>query len=387
VPRISPFVGLRFDADRVGSLERVTAPPYDVISPREHARYLTASEHNVIRLDLGDEPDAAPAEQRYARAADLLRAWRSDGVLVATEGPAYAAYEMRYRLHGAPGRLRGVVCAVDLEPWGGSILPHEEVMEGPVDDRLRLTRALRANLSCIESVYLGPNATVSAWLDRVTTGEPEATVSDRDGVEHRVWFRRPDAGIAEALADEALMIADGHHRYTTALRFRDEMRAQHGFGPWDATMMLLVDATLEQPPVLPFHRIQLGGAPPADGTRVRDLEEVLESIDDRELRYGIATRVDDELVHRVAVLDGEPPTVCRLHEQLPMPDASALRFTADAVAAEDAVRSGEAVASYFLPATDAATIRSVVEGGGRLPEKSTFFWPKPRTGMLFMPVR
>ena len=382
MPRIAPFVGLRFDASRVGSLEDVTAPPYDVISEREHARYLAASEHNVIRLDLGDEPEGPTPEDRYEAAGRLLRAWRDDGLLAPTDGPVSVAYEMRFRLHGTARRLRGLVAAVELEDWGGSILPHERTMSGPVEDRLHLMRALHANLSCIESVYLGPDETVAAWLEAATAGTPDASVSDEDGVEHRVWFRPPDPALGRALENETLMIADGHHRYTTALRYRDEMRAARGRGPWDAAMMLLIDSALEQPPVLPFHRIQPSGEVAGAGTRVRNLEEILASIDDRTLVYGVVSREDGALVHRVAELPGDPPVVYRLHEQVLTEDATSLRFTPDAVAAEDAVREGTAVASYFLPPTDAATIRSVIERGDRLPQKSTFFWPKPRTGLV-----
>jgi hypothetical protein len=150
-------------------------------------------------------------------------------------------------------------------------------------------------------------------------------------------------------------------------------------------MMFLVDAALEDPPVLPYHRVVLDGDPPAEGDRVRDLEEVLESVDDAKLLYGIATHEDGALVHRVAELDGEPPTVCRLHERSLAGADERLRFTPDAVAAEEEVRGGRAVAAYLLPPTDAATIRSVVDAGGRLPQKSTFFWPKPRTGLVIRP--
>jgi hypothetical protein len=182
------------------------------------------------------------------------------------------------------------------------------------------------------------------------------------------------------------MIADGHHRYATALRYRDELRREAGPGPWDGAMMFLVDAGTERPPVLPFHRVQLAGDAPVAGRRVRDLEEVLESVDDEHLRYGIVTHENGALVHRVAELAGAPPTVCRLHEQVldgPAPD---LRYTPDAVGAEEAVRSGAATAAYFLPPTDAATIRALVDRGERLPQKSTFFWPKPRTGVVMRPL-
>jgi hypothetical protein len=182
------------------------------------------------------------------------------------------------------------------------------------------------------------------------------------------------------------MIADGHHRYATALRYRDEMRAHHGPGAWDRVMMFLVDAAIEDPPVLPFHRISLDGSPQTTGTRVRDLEEVLDSVDDRKLAFGTIAYEGAALVHRVAELVGEPPTVSRLHEQVLAGQSQTLRFTPDAVAAEDVVRRREATVAYLLPPTNAETIRSVVELGYTLPQKSTFFWPKPRTGMVMRPL-
>jgi uncharacterized protein (DUF1015 family) len=386
MPRISPFVALRFDAERAGPIDRVTAPPYDVISDHDHERLLSASEHNITRLDLGERAGIDPGDERYERAGALLASWRREGVLVETDGPVLLAYEMAFRLHGSDRRIRGVIAAVELEDWGGSILPHEHVMAAPVEDRLRLLRALHANVSCIECVYAGPNVTVSTWLDTTTAATPMAEVVDDEGVRHRAWLGVAVPAVSAALADEPLMIADGHHRYTTALRYRDEMRARHGAGPWDRALMLLIDGSTERPPVLPFHRIQLRGEASAAGTRVRDLEEVLASVDDADLSYGSVTREDGALVHRVARLEGRPPVVCALHEQVLRADASTLRFSPDAVAAEDAVREGSAVASYFLPPTDASTIRAVVERGERLPEKSTFFWPKPRTGFVLRPL-
>lgn len=385
MPRISPFVGLRFDRSRVGEFERVTAPPYDVISGEEHARFLAASPYNVIRLDLGHEPARPEGPERYAQAAADLAAWRDEGVLGLTEGEAYYPYEMRFTLHARQRRIRGLVCAVELEEWGGGIVPHERTMPGPVEDRLRLVRAVGANLSCIYSIFPGPVRELDSWLDEATRDDPYAELSDTDGVEHRMWTAPPDPDVARWLRGETLLIADGHHRYATALRYRDEMRAEAGPGPWDSAMMFLVDAGLDDPPVLPFHRVQLSGDPRRDGVRVRDLEEVLESVDDNKLVVGIASREEGALVHRIAELPGDPPVVSRLHEGALAGLDEALRFTPDAVAAEEAVRGGRAVAAYFLPPTDAATIRSVVEGGRQLPQKSTFFWPKPRTGLVMRP--
>jgi uncharacterized protein (DUF1015 family) len=387
VSRISPFIGLLFDRSVVGPLDRVTAPPYDVVSEAERLRYLRASRYNVIRLDLGEErPGEERTEDKYRRAASELRTWRELGALVPTDGPAYFAYEMRFVLHGSPRRIRGLICAVELEDWGGSIVPHERTMSGPVRDRLEQLRTSRTNLSAIHAVFRGPSEPLAAHLERAAATEPDAVTTDDAGVDHRLWVLPPDPQVAGWLEGESLMIADGHHRYTTALRYRDEMRAARGGGPWDHVMMLVADAAIEEPPVLPFHRIQLGGTVPAGGVRVRDLEEALGSVVDGGLRIVIVTASEGIVTHRVLELEGSPPAVCALHAQILAGQDDRLRFTPDAFEAEAAVRSGEAVAAYLLPPTDATTIRSVVDRGERLPQKSTFFWPKPRTGMVLRPL-
>ena len=384
---ISPFVGLLFDQARIGSLDPVTTPPYDVISPEEQRRFREASPYNVIRLELGEDlPGDDGSENKYRRAAAELQRWRDDGTLVPTDGPAFYPYEMRFRFQGRPRRVRGLICAVELEDWGGSILPHERTMKGPVEDRLRLVRAVQANLSCIQAVFNGPCVPLSEVLNQTAETPPAASTTDEAGVEHRLWLLDPATGVSDWLSNESLMIADGHHRYTMSLRYRDEMRRRDGPGPWDHVMTLLVDATAKQPPVLPYHRMLLAGDPPIAGARVRDLAEVLDALDDERHVYGIVTREAGVLEHRVVELRGEAPTVCLLHEQVLAGRDEDLAFTHDAVDAEDAVRHGEGVAAYLLPATDAGRIRAVIDRGERLPQKSTFFWPKPRSGMVIRPL-
>ncbi len=387
MPLISPFPGLLYDPARVGSLARVTAPPYDTISRTEHRRHLDASPYNIVRLDLGtDDPADGEVAIKYRGAAEELRMWRHSGVLTQAAGPAYYPYEMRFSLHGRPRRVRGLVCVVELEPWGGSIIPHERTMRAPVEDRLELTREVRANLSCIQAVFFGPFKPLGELLDRCSNEEPVADTVDEAGVEHRMWATAADAGLAAWLADRSILIADGHHRYEMALRYRDEMRSVHGPGPWDQTMMLLMDGVSEDPPVLPYHRVLRTRAPHVGGARVRDLQEVLEEVDDDRLTYGSVARVDGQLVHLIARLDGEPPTVSALHDSVLRGLDEELRFTPDAVEAEEAVRTGRAGAAFFLPAMSAMSIRSVIDRGDTLPQKSTYFWPKPRTGMVIRPL-
>jgi uncharacterized protein (DUF1015 family) len=383
---VSSFSGLLFDPDRVGPLEDVTSPPYDVVSTEQEDRLHAASPHNVVRLILGrDKAGDDATTNKYTRAASLLRSWEAEGALVSTSGPAWYPYRMRFQFQGKERIVRGLICQVALEPWGGAIIPHEQTFPAPFEDRLALLRDVRANLSPVYALYGGPCPPLGALLDDVQAGPPARQLMDEEGVQHQVWVVEDGSEIPRWLGSEQLMIADGHHRYSVALAFREEMRARNGPGPWDHMMMLLVDSAREDPPVLPIHRVLLGGKAPLEGRAVHDLAEVLATLRDDDLTFGTAAGAGDGMTHRVAALNGDPPTVCALHEQV-LGDAE-LRFVPDAALAEDLVRSGRARAAFFLPPTRVERIRSVIERGERLPQKSTYFWPKPRTGMVFRPLR
>ncbi|HEX9375755.1 MAG TPA: DUF1015 domain-containing protein [Actinomycetota bacterium] len=403
MPLVSPFTGLLFDEARAGSLASVTAPPYDSISAEQERRLHSANPHNVVRLILGrDEPGDDDQRNKYTRAGRELRTWRRAGVLIPTETPSWFLYEMRFSFQGRDRRIRGLIGEVEIEPFGGSILPHERTLPGPIEDRLSLLRAARANLSPVYALFGGPQPGLAALFDQAAAGEPHRGMTDDHGVEHRMWVipapspsdgslgsPQPDAGapswssVPGWLAPEQLLIADGHHRYSVAQAFAEEMRREHGPGPWDRMMMLLVDAATEDPPVLPIHRVVLSGDAPVEGRRVRDLAEVLAAVDDDALVYGSAAREDGRLIHRVAALEGWPPTVCALHERVL--GSATLRFMPDAAAAEEAVHTGAATSAFFLPPTRVERIRGVIRSGGTLPQKSTYFWPKPRTGMVIRP--
>jgi uncharacterized protein (DUF1015 family) len=390
MPRIRPFVGLLYDPAVTGPLERVTTPPYDAIDGTQRNRYLEASPYNVVRLILGrDLPGDRAAVNRYTRAGDTLRRWRREGVLVTTAAPAVYPYEFRFRLAGDERTLRGVIVEVDVEPLGGSIVAHERTLPGPIADRTAVLRAVRANLSPIYAVFRGPSGDLARFLDDTASTEPARELVDGSGTRHRLWIS-PDGGplVSGALDEQRLMIADGHHRYAVALAHREQMNHRVGAGPWDRTMMLVVDAATQEPPVLPIHRV-LTGPPPTlpHARRVRDLAEVLASIDDDALLCGlIGPGPDGGVSHGIVELPGTPPTVNALHQAVLGTDVLArLRFEPDAAIAEQRVRSGSATAAYVLPPTRVERIQEVIDRGGRLPQKSTYFWPKPRTGLVMRP--
>jgi len=378
MPRVFPFEALVYDVAIAGTLDRVTTPPYDVISESLQRAY-RAEPLNIVQIDSG----AGDGRADYERAGTLLRRWIDEGVLVRTP-PAFHAYEMR---PSASERVRGVLCAMDLQDWGGDVLPHEETMAGPVEDRLRLLRATHTHLSAVYGTVGGPCPSLGDLLDDVTSSPPEAELVDEQGVSHRRWTIPPNMPVGEWLADEPFLIADGHHRYTTALAYRDEMRATSGPGLWDRLLTFVVDAGSERLSVRPFHRVQLTGATPEPGRVMADLEALLGSLSDDDLRVGIVRRSGADVELSMRELTGEPPTVRALHETLldAIPPGS-LRFTPEAVEAVAAVTTGEAVAAYLLPPTTPDRIRKVVERGERLPQKSTYFWPKPRTGVVLMPL-
>jgi uncharacterized protein (DUF1015 family) len=390
VPRIRPFAGLLYDPLRAGPLERLTAPPYDVITDHERDQLGRLSPYNVVRLIRGvDLAGDDERSNRHTRAAATLAEWRSDGVLVPT-APAVFVYEFDFHLGGVRRAIRAVVGEVALEPLGASVVPHERTMPGPLRDRTSLLRAVRANLSCLYLVYepRGDMSAVRRLIEDAVMRAPVAQAFDEDGTRHRLWIRTDAGAACAALSRTTLMIADGHHRYAAALAFQAEMRQASGHGPWDAVMGLMVDAESEDPPVLPIHRVLKAGTPPApDGRRVRDLEEVLRSVADDPPTVGVATIEDGDLVHRIVALDGGRPAVRALHHgPLEGVEHEGLAYVPDPVAAEQMVRSRTARSAFFLPPTRIAAVRSVLVSGATLPEKSTYFWPKPRTGMVIRPL-
>src|SRR3954468_5435310 len=224
---VEPLQALHYDLSKVGGLQPVAAPPYDVIDAAQRQELLGRSPYNVVEVDLpqnGSDP--------YAHAADVLRQWSKDGIVVRDDAPALWALAQEYT--GPDGRSRtrhGVFARVRVEDYGpGRIRPHERTHPGPKEDRLRLTRATRANLSPIFSLYDDPAGAAWGALAPHLEGPTWGEVTDEDGTVHRLWrVADPAAGAAvtEALQDAELLIADGHHRYETARVYEQEGGASH----------------------------------------------------------------------------------------------------------------------------------------------------------------
>jgi uncharacterized protein (DUF1015 family) len=363
----------------------VTSPPYDVISESERRRLESLHPHNIIRIILGaDLPGDLPGSDKYARARGLFRDWLASGILVAERQPRLYAYTMT----PAGGRPSGgVIGALRLEPLGqpdgpGGIYPHERVLPKPRTDRLDLTRAVQANL---EPIWLVGGAGVIGRAVTSAAARP-ALVDFRDpaGTRHQLWPLAADeaAPLAGGL-HEPLVIADGHHRYSASLAFRDEMRANEGPGPWDATLALVSDPGEEPPRLLPIYRIT---SLPLDAVGAwGDLQPVAGDLPALAARVaeagpgtiGVATSAGQwTMAIDPPALDA-PDTAWVLRH---LPEGCPVTYEHDLGQVAAAVAAGHLA---ILPAPiPIGFVMEAALAGHVMPPKSTLFWPKPRTGIL-----
>jgi uncharacterized protein (DUF1015 family) len=435
VPEIRPFRALRYRPDVVGSVEAVLSPPYDIVSPADEQRLLERHPRNVIRLELpaaqpGDEP-----EDRYRRAARELATWRSDGTLGKDPRPSVYVYEQVFR-HPASGEeraVRGFFARTRLEPFGSGVLAHERTLSGPKEDRYRLLRATGTNLSSVVGLYGDPSGRAADLLAGIAEGPPEVKATDDDGVHHRLW-PVPAAGPPEGVADELvaiagsspMTIADGHHRYETALRYRDERRMTRSCEEdpaFDYILSLSLD-TSQPLTVLPTHRVVYGlGDPGVRGllARAGELFAVEPSSPEAVVatmtsagppgggRFGLVTRSGSAILHarRDAFEPLLPPGSGALRrldvsllaaalEQLaglgPDDVAGGDRLTYTKSAPEAAGRVADradaadaADAAFLLDPTPVEDIVAIAAAGEVMPQKSTYFYPKPLTGLVINP--
>jgi uncharacterized protein (DUF1015 family) len=393
VPRFEPFPGLRYSPSHVRSLDDVVCPPYDVISETERIALEARSPSNVVRLEL---PADDGTGDRYERARRLLDSWRDGGVLHRDPQPCFYGYRMSFTdPSGRPSQTLGVIGALGLEPPGQGILPHEETTPKAKTDRLELLRATRANLSPIWG--LSPGTGLSAHLQ--PPGHPLERATDDDGIVHEVWPITDDdtlKAIRAAVESAPVLIADGHHRFETALNYRAEREAESvRSDDDDAVMALVVELTEEQLTVQAIHRLLLGLP---DGF---DLPEALDEWFDvtpaEPVDHTILERMDE--AGALAVLTPDQSYLARPRPRtteaathdldssrldvalagLP-PHQVVYQHGWDHCAA--AVAAGTASAAVLLRPATVEQISAISRGGVRMPPKTTFFWPKPRTGAV-----
>jgi uncharacterized protein (DUF1015 family) len=432
---LAPFRGLRYAQDRVSGLAEVTSPPYDVIAHEAEDHFRASDPHNVVRLIL-PRPDRGNPGAAYEDAARTLRAWLDGGILVADPEPALYVYEQS--LPSGHVLQRGLIGALRLAPLGaGPILPHEDVVPGPVIGRRQLMEATCANLEPIFLLYEGNG---SGGRAEATTGEdrpslsaatrltaqvaatrpPLLSVDTDDGTRHRLWAvtdPAEQAAVAADLATRQALIADGHHRYAAYLQLQARKRAEGaGAGPWDNGLALLVDSDEFPPHIGAIHRV-ITGLDTADAVQraksaftVREMpaadgespDAALAALRDAAGGGPAFLVVGDGQAHLLtdpdpAAVEAAMPDRSERWRQLSasvlqelllrklwgVADASEqVEIHHDAGEALRAVAAPGSGTAVICPPLSAADVRGVAADGERVPRKSTSFAPKPRTGLV-----
>ena len=391
---VRPLAGLRYDPARVGDVGQVLAPPYDVITPAEQAELYARSPYNVIRLILPREAE------RGATAARTLREWIDAGILRPDPEPAVYLYSQQFSLpDGSTRRRDGLLCRLRLEDFAsGVVRPHERTLPGPKADRLAILRATGTNLSAIFGLYDRAGEPVRELLGGAALGAPLVDVSGW----HQLWRVTDSAAIARvqaALAQESIIIADGHHRYETALAYRDE---QPGNEAAEYVLAYLANMEEEGVVILPTHRLVRGPLRVDGPTLEARLREAfaLEPLDPRRRRS--AGEIDCVLPDRPLRLRAGPAARARLGDLPPVlrelevellrrailepilgAGAEELDFTHEDDEALAAVTDGRAAVAFLVNPPSMAQVRQVCLAGEVMPEKSTYFYPKLATGLVF----
>lgn len=391
--RFEPFRALRYDLDRV-DLSRVVSPPYDVIDDELRARLAAQDEHNAVRIDL---PVDEGGTDRYEVARGLLADWTAKGVLVTDDATdRFTIYRMSYVDDaGRPRHTTGVIGALELTPPGTDILPHEHTTPKAKSDRLDMLRSCRANTSAIWGLSLAKGLTDLLPVDQ----PPVAEFTDDDGVTHTVWVVADEATndrIAAAVAAEPVVVADGHHRFETSLAYRREREATDGdAGAAAATLAYLVELVEDELTVRAIHRLLTGL--PADLDLVEALSPWFEPIGAPPAGVPVTTAMDEagalclvladqEVLLRPrseALADARDLDSARLDVALAALPTHTLTFQHGPDHVRAAVASGAAQAGVLLRPASIAQIDATAHGGERMPPKTTFFHPKPKTGLVF----
>ena len=401
MPQLRPFAGIRYSsADEIAYL---VCPPYDVISEEEQRRLHALHPNNAIRLELA-EPQ--PGTNKYAHVGETLQSWLEDGVLGPDTSPSLYVYRQDFLDDASvPRQVTGVIGALELEPFGDSsgILPHERTMPGPKEDRLALMRACPANISPIYAIYRG-GGSVRSFYESLDELPPAYQMIDEARVRHRLWIVTGSAELemlADAVRPGPLVIADGHHRYETALAFHAESTDRSG--DHGSIMCLCVDADAAEIVVLPYNRAVRSNVEPATvRTRLEQLFHARPATENETATSGpdhvftivlpdgtfVASVTDEQVV--AATGERHPAwralDVVALHEVL-IPQVfgedQELSFSKDPDEITKSVNEEGWSAGFLLRAVNASEIVDVATSGERMPQKASYFWPKALTGLVF----
>lgn len=419
---IKGFKGMRYNLETAGEISKLCCPPYDIISEEQRLDYIKENEYNVIRLELPKE-----GENPYANAKNILEMWKDKGVLISEDKPAIYIYEEEFTAYGSRKSIKGIIARVKLEEFSkGIILPHEFTLSKAKEDRLNLMKATNCNFSQIYALYMDEEHTTLSTIDEQSASNAELEFTDNDNVTHRLWIVTDEKVLSKLSADFAdrkLYIADGHHRYETALNYRNYCR-ENGFSKegdaQDYQMIYLVDMEHPGLVVFPTHRL------------VRDLadfdkEKVLEGCKkyfDITKMQGTSTMESDLaslynegkkafgfycgndewyllVLKNIEIMKELLPQLSTASQQLDvtvlhslileeifginkenMANQINLTYTKFFEEAISSVDSGKSQCSFVLNPTRVTEIRDVAAAGEKMPQKSTYFYPKMITGMV-----
>jgi uncharacterized protein (DUF1015 family) len=423
VATVRPFQGILYDPEQV-DLSRVLAPPYDVITPVDQRRYYQQDAHNVVRLIAGEvRPADTPEDNKYTRAAAFFQQWLGDGILRREASPVLYVYRHQFvdPVSGQTTVRHGLLGVAELEPFGRGVLPHEQTHARAKADRLSLTRAVEANLSPVFALYEDPRSAIGPLIAPVMSQPPRLSISGEGGEKHTVWSldgteRFHELG--EVFRASRLYIADGHHRYETALNFRDKQRLEHPQAPPEAAfnyvLVLLVDVRDPGLRILPTHRLlhDFGRFDPAIlVTRLASRHTVTPRSDRASLmaamqeptpghRIGIALPQIPSFTVDIERAEAADPVsrldVSVLHDEIlareldlqraEVEQERYLSYSRDVDALLDRVENGSAQAAFLLRPPAVSDVVEVAQAGRVMPQKSTYFFPKPASGIVFNPL-
>ncbi len=434
-----PFRGLRYNLDKVGDLSSVITPPYDVISEAEQHDYYERNPFNLIRLELGKKfPDDNSRHNRYTRAAATLEEWIRDGVLLRDERPAYYLMEHRFSHRGRKRSYWCLIVTIRLEEFNtGAVRATEITMNAPIEDRLNLIRACHVNLSPIMGAFVQKKGDLLTLLPEIDLTRPDTSGTNDSGVTFNLWVIDEESKVRELtefLADKIIYIADGHHRYTTALAYRNE---QPGLDvasndPRNFVMMALISSNDRGLIMLPTHRLIRGLKPDQlaslkeELARYFSIREVASSSGDsrekldiwtealakegkRNAAFGIYGLESGKYLllipHDVSalrdMLPAERPLAWReldvslLHGVIlqkllgiddPQKEKECLEYSPDDAELVRKVDDGGAQLAVFLNPVPISSVAAIADAGYRMPQKSTYFYPKPAAGMVINPL-
>lgn len=399
---VIPFRGILYNTSKVSAGD-VVAPPYDVVTPELRDLLYEKSGYNIIKVDFGKEyPGDNELKNKYTRASCYLKDWLKEGILIKSEKPCFYAYEMDYKTDGVNKKLLGFFGLVRLVELGKGVYPHEATHSKPKKDRLSLMNACEANTSPIFSIYNSPEKKASGVIESVVMTRPYMEAKDIDGAFHRLWLIEDEEDIntiANDLSNRAVIIADGHHRYETALEYQKIIKeSAKGTAPCDHVLMFLANIADDGLTILPTHRIIryarenaldcLSGYFEIKTIYMND--DIIESIRGETHTFGLYLRGKNKqymLRYNGEGLAGIHPAlkaldVTILHELIfkKLLEASEVSYEMDASIAKGKVRSGHYDAVFFLNPTRVEDVEAVAFSSMRMPPKSTYFYPKVMTG-------